>query len=95
VEEIEVSLIGLVKSLFFGVGVTIMMERGFACPWSSTGYGTLIGRKSTHVVFLARERNRAFARIVRRETTHSLGLGVANQDQSKGTALVTVFGLYQ
>ncbi|KAK9180732.1 hypothetical protein WN944_023867 [Citrus x changshan-huyou] len=44
-------------------------------------------RKSTHV-FLARERNRAFARIVRRETAHSLGLGVAGQDQSTGTALV-------
>ncbi|KAK9177778.1 hypothetical protein WN943_026967 [Citrus x changshan-huyou] len=43
--------------------------------------------KSTHV-FLARERNRAFARIVRRETAHSLGLGVAGQDQSTGTALV-------
>jgi hypothetical protein len=49
-----------------------------------------VGRKSTHVVFLARERNRAFARIVRRETAHSLGLGVAGQDQSTGTALVTV-----
>nr|KUM49437.1 hypothetical protein ABT39_MTgene3986 [Picea glauca]QHR86970.1 hypothetical protein Q903MT_gene979 [Picea sitchensis] len=25
--------------------LTIMMERGFACPWSSTGYGTLTPRR--------------------------------------------------